>query len=150
ERESRHVDELLWPLRGLLYLLVERQLTAVERKQTGQAARAVLRTALDRPNTPAHLIVGAIDFVGATYATDVPESRDLFRRLMEPQRFAASGDREIPWLARKIKPIMEVDPDFAGDIYELVFGNEISDTSTTSLGNSQILPLLSNRKQDYD
>lgn len=149
-KAAAYANDVLWPLRTLLHLLVERPMTTPQRAQLGEGARAILGNALDRPNIPSQLTAAAIDFVGATYATDIPASRNLLLRLMEPTRFEAHGDQEIPWLARKIRPISEVDPDFAVEIYGVVFGREIDDTSKTSLGNSQILPLLSNRRQDYD
>ena len=47
------------------------------------------------------------------------------------------------------KPIAAVDPQFIAEIYDKSFAAEITDTSTTSMGASQILPLSSNRRQDY-
>ena len=147
---AAHADEVLWPLRTLLYLLIERPAAPRQRLQLGQGARAVLKSALDRSDTPSQLTASAIDFVGATYATDIAGSRELLRRLLEPARFEARGDREMPSLARKVRSISEADPDFAVEIYDVVFGRQITDTSTTSIGDSKILPLLSNRRQDYD
>jgi hypothetical protein len=147
---AAHAEDVLWPLRTLLYLLVERKATPEQRLELGQGARAILKSALDRLNTPSQLTAAAIDFVGATYATDIPKSRDLLRRLLEPARFEARADQEMPSLARKVRPISEADPDFAVEIYGVVFGRQITDTSKTSLGDSKILPMLSNRRQDYD
>jgi hypothetical protein len=56
----------------------------------------------------------------------------------------------MPWLARKIPQITASDPEFAVDVYRSVFSHGVSDTSTTSIGGSRILPLRSNRRQDYE
>ncbi len=146
---AAHIDDLLWPLRTLLFLLIERTDSDIPRRQLGRAARAVLEFALTSPKTPSHLVAAAIDFVAATYATDIAASRDLLRRLFRPEHFDAHADREMPSLTRKLRPISEVDPEFVVEIYSVIFAGQIEDTSKTMLGDSQILPLLSNRRQDY-
>jgi hypothetical protein len=69
--------------------------------------------------------------------------------LFLPSRFDAHGDDDIPWLTRKLGAILEIDPEFVFEIYEKTFANVISDSSETSLGHSRILPLRSNRRQDF-
>jgi hypothetical protein len=144
------VNDVIWALRTLIFLLIERPLSEPQRAEIGKGARAILEAALAQPNISSNLTAAAIDFVGATYATDAAASRYLLRQLMARDRFEQRGDKEIPSLTRKIGPISKVDPDFAVEIYQVVFGQVIDDDSKTSLGDSQILPLLSNRRQDYD
>ena len=67
-----------------------------------------------------------------------------------PEHFQEHAHAEVPWLARKLKPIAEVDPAFAAEIYAKSFGAKITDTGTTSMHQSKILPLSSNRRQDYE
>jgi hypothetical protein len=150
ERAISHVAKLLWPLRTLTFLLVELTKSEAERGQVGLAARALLAFGLDHANTQQQLIAASIDFVADTYSSDITASRDLLRRLFEPAHFEAHADQELPWLARKVSPISAVDPDFVVDIYTAIFGGQIDDTSKTSIGQSAILPLSSNRRQDYD
>ena len=56
----------------------------------------------------------------------------------------------MPPLARKAEHISEYDPDFVVEIYRTVFTQRVLDTSATSMGSSQILPMTSNKRQDYD
>ena len=147
---AANVADALWALRTLIFLMIERTESDAQRGQIGLAARTVLAFGLDHPKTPSQLVAIAIDFVAATYATDIAASRDLLRRLLRPDHFQAHADEELPWLARKVEPISAVDPDFVVDIYTAIFTGQIEDTSKTSIGGSQILPLTSNRRQDYD
>ena len=147
---AAHIQDTVWSLRTLLFILVAKISTEDERAQLGRAARAVLIYALASPKTSSQLASAAIEFVADTYASDIVASRALLRALFEPEHFNARGDQEIPWLAGKVKSIASVDPDFVVEIYRGVFGGQITDDSSTSLGRSQILPLTSNRRQDYD
>ena len=150
EQASQCIEDTAWPLRTLIYELHERIGSEVQQEQLGRAARKLLAYSLDSSNAAIQLTASAIGFVSATYASDIDASRQLLRRLFEPAHFQDHADQEIPWLARKIEPICDVDPDFVIEIYAGAFGAIISDRSTTSMGHSQIMALSSNRRQDYD
>ena len=60
------------------------------------------------------------------------------------------GFRTLHWLARNIRLLAAVDPVFARDLYIAAFRYRDKSTETTSMGGSQILPMSSHRKQDYD
>ena len=124
-----YVGQVLWPLRTLTFLLIERTESDAERQQVGVAARALLAFGLDHPDTQQQLVAAAIDFVAATYASNITASRNLLRRLFQHDHFEAHADQELPWLARKVDPISEVDPDFVVDIYTAIFTGQIDDTS---------------------
>ena len=148
--EANHiVADVIWPLRTLLFLLTGREQSHDCRGQLGLAARGLLRFALDHPNIASHLTTSAIGFVADTYSSDPDASRSLLQEILKPDRVRDHGDEDLPWLARKIKTVWEVDPDFAVQIYAVTFGSEITDTSTTSIGQSRILPLTSTRQQDF-
>jgi hypothetical protein len=149
-KASEYLPDTLWPLRTLLFALEEKIASDAHRDQMGGAARKLLEAALSRTDGAGNLTAPAIGFVATTYASDVTASRALLRQLFEPGRFRNHGDQEIPWLARKLAPIAKVDPDFVVEVYAAAFSGKILDDSSTSLGNSQILPLTSNRRQDYD
>jgi energy-coupling factor transporter ATP-binding protein EcfA2 len=146
---SAHVDVIAWPLRTLLFLIVGKVTDADQRAQLGQAARALLIFALTNQRA-AQLVTVGIDLVGDTYETDVVASRALLSQLLTEGRFANHAHEDIPPLARKAKHIAAHDPDFAVEIYRVAFTQRVLDTSATSMGNSQILSLASNKKQDYD
>jgi hypothetical protein len=96
------------------------------------------------------MMVTAIQAVVRTMETDRGRSSALLRRLLEPAHLAAHGHEELPWLAREIGVIAKVDPDLAVDIYEAAYGYEDPDgTTPVRVGDSQILGLTSNRRQDY-
>jgi hypothetical protein len=147
---SERVEDTAWPLRTLLYALYERVISGTQRAQLGYAARKLLRYCLDSSNTMTRLTASAIDFVAVTYASDVKASRQLLDRLFEPTHFKDRADQELPWLTRRLGPISEVDPDFITRIYAATFASSISDGSTTSIGDSQIFHITSNRPQDYE
>jgi hypothetical protein len=130
-------------------LLTERVTDRAQIANLGIASRRLLSHSLDVPSEAA-LVSAAVGFVGDTYAADPDASRALLRRLFEPDRFAAHGDEDIPWLARKIEPIAIVDPNFAVEIFRDAFAEAITDRSEKPLGQSRILPLTSNRRQDYE
>ncbi|WP_455154040.1 hypothetical protein [Cupriavidus campinensis] len=141
------VEQVAWPLRTLLFLLTQRTQTVEERAQLGMASRALLRHGL---SSGEELVSAAIGFVGDTYGSDPTASRELLASLFAPVRFDAHGDADIPWLTRKLLPILEVDPEFVLEIYEATFARRIVDTGETPIGRSRILPMRSNRRQDFD
>src|SRR5262249_34358161 len=98
----------------------------------------------------AQLVTVGIDLVGDTYETDITESRALLSRLLTGERFANHAYEDIPPLARNAKNIAAHDPDFVVEIYRTTFTQRVLDTSATPMGNSQILSLTSNKRQDYD
>ena len=145
---SQHVNQAVWSLRTLLFLMVERAQTPEQRIELGVAARALFKHAIGNPSL-ANLMSSAVGFVADTYATDATASRELLRMIFNPERFEQYAHAEVPWLARKLEPIAAVDPVFVAEIYSKSFAAEITDTSKTSMGSSQILPMSSNRRQDY-
>lgn len=146
---SAHVDLIAWPLRTLLWKIVNTVTDASQRTQLGIATRAVFKFALTDARG-VRLVGAAIDLVSDTYETDVQASRALLEQLLTGQRFAEHAHEDIPALARAAKRISEYDPNFVEEVYRTTFTQSVSDTSATSMGNSQILALTSNKKQDYD
>jgi hypothetical protein len=146
---SPHVDIIAWPLRTLLFQIAGKVSDVNQRAQLGQAARALLAYAL-RSARGAQLVTVGIDLVGDTYETDIDASRALLSQLMTSTRFANHAHEDMPPLARKAEHISEHDPDFVVEIYSTVFTQRVLDTSATSMGSSQILPMTSNKRQDYD
>jgi hypothetical protein len=72
------------------------------------------------------------------------------RALLTSERLAMHAHEDIPALTRQAKTLMAADPDFLVEIFGVVFGFSVTDQSSTSMGASQILPLTSNKRQDYD
>ena len=145
---------LIDPARVLMHALFEHaDLTdAVLLDVFGRAARAMLGFAWSHsPPLPA-TSVSAIRFVGKSFASDVTASRALLDRILRDPHFSQYADREAPWLSEQIIPIAAADPAFAVEVYRCIYGQMITDTATSALGGSRsrIMPLSSNRRQDYE
>lgn len=140
-------DEPIGSLRVLLHIMLERDtIDSSDRTELGQVARAFLAIALEKPVA---FPQAAIGFVGKTYDTDIAASRDALGALLTPERLDQHASTDAPALAHEISAISAADPDFAAAIYRQLFAYDVTDESTTSLGNSQILPLTSTRRQDF-
>ncbi len=147
---SVHVAELAWPLRTLLFLLVERIQTPEQYVLAGHAARRLLEYALAQAILPSHLTSAAIGFVADTYASDPAASRKALEKVLTPERLRDHAHEDMPWLARKVLKIGISDPAFVIEIYKTIFAHGVTDDDATSIGESRILPLRSNRRQDYE
>lgn len=142
------------PARFLLYELFERadfddaRVLAV----FGAAARALLTFAWDADPPMISTVGNAIRFVGKGFASYPAASRTLLDRILREPHFSAHADKEAPWLAEQLIPIARSDPYFAAEIYKMLFSQRITDDGTSWFGGapSRILPLSSNRRQDYD
>lgn len=117
----------------------------------GAAARALLQFAWDHDPPLDSTATAAIRFVGLSYASDSGASRRLLDRILRNPHFVANADREGPSLAEQIRPITHADPDFTVEIYAALYGQEVSDDAISYMGGrpSRILPLSSNRRQDF-
>lgn len=118
----------------------------------GRAARALLRLAWAQSPPLSATSVSAIRFVGRSFASDAAASRILLDRILREPHFSRYADREAPWLAEQILPIARADPVFAAEIYACLYGRGITDDAPSHFGGqrSRIMPLSSNRRQDYD
>lgn len=117
----------------------------------GRAARAMLEFAWSK-SPPLRTAGGAIRFVGRSFASDPTASRALLDRILRDPHFSQNADREAHWLTEQILPIARACPSFAIEIYAGIYGQMITDTAKSDLGGhrSRILPLSSNRRQDYE
>ena len=71
------------------------------------------------------------------------------RRLITPEEIVAHGAEQGPWIARKMKKTLDLDPEFIADFYKAIFAYEETSEAQTSISGSRILALHSNRGQDY-
>lgn len=135
-------------LRFLLHNLIERAGGEAFGGMLGQAARALMAHGLAQQE-PDFTVRSSIDFVIATYDTDVEASRTLLAQLFERDRLDRFGHEEVPAVCYKIAAVGDVDPEFVTNIYQIVFGYEVTEDRQTRIGQSQILSLTSNARQDY-
>jgi len=140
--------------RLLLHALFEHgDLTdAILRDAFGRAARAMLGLAWTHSPQLPTTTISAIRFVGKSFASDVAASRVLLDRILREPYFSQYADRDAQWLSEQIIPIAAGDPTFAAEVYRCIYGQTITDTATSSFGGSRsrIMPLSSNRRQDYE
>lgn len=117
----------------------------------GRASRALLAFAWAADPPMQQTSASAIRFVGKSFASDPPASRALLDRILREPHFSANADREARWLSEQIMPIARIDPDFGIEIYRMLYSSNITDDSISHLGGqvSRIMPLSSNRRQDY-
>lgn len=146
---SENIEPVAGTARFLLFNLVKLDLDQNERDRLGIAARALLRHALTL-GVPQNLAVSAIDLVAETFTTNPRESGKLLSGIFEPQRLKTRGWEEVPALCRRIENIASVDPDLAIVVYRETFGFSVTEERETRMGDSQIMPLRSSARQDYD
>lgn len=137
-------------LRFLLQKLIERIEDNAFESMIGEAARSLLKYALTQPE-PNFMVRAAIDFVIATYGSDVAASKELLAQLFTHDRLERFGYEEVPAVCYKIENVGEIDPEFVSTvIYPVVFDYQVSNDQQTRIGYSQILNLTSNARQDYE
>ena len=116
-----------------------------------RAARALLAFAWAADPPMQQTATNAIRFVGKSFAADPVASRALLDRMLRDPHFTAHADQEATWLSEQIMPIARADADFAIEIYRVLYSRDITDNSSSFMGGraSRIMPLSSNRSQDY-
>ena len=84
-----------------------------------------------------------------TFITDPKESALRIRRALEPERVREYGYEELHWLAHEVKALIRLDAELVADMYIAAFSWTETDESATPLSHSQILPMTSNKRQDF-
>lgn len=135
-------------LRFLLFQLINRVDDHKRCRNIGIGARALLDYAFSL-EYPGNLVSLAITLVGDTYESDIAQSRELLERIFTPDRLDNHADTEVPALCKNIDRIARIDPDFGVRIYRETYGFQVNDLRETDMSGSQILPLISNARQDY-
>lgn len=116
----------------------------------GNAARDLLRFAWKRTPRLDLMVISGLRAVAKTFASDPVASGALLRQAIEPDHLKQHGYKELRWIAQEIMVIAPNDPALAVDIYGAAYGYAESSGDATNMGNSAILPLRSNRRQDYE
>lgn len=149
ESKSRSV---MFGVRTLLWKFCERpqHWTNYQRECIGRAARNLLAFVWSPNNYDGNLVVNAIEAVLKTYDTDPRASRALVEQAISPEHMAAYAYIELSWIARGVKSIAASDPALVAAMYAAAFGFREKSDEKTSMGQSQLLPLSSNRRQDFE
>jgi hypothetical protein len=152
ERVSQRLtDGTAYTARALLSTLTERvdQLSPTHLVEVGAAARRLLEYAWYRTPRDRWLVIHALQFVCRTFESDRAESTVLLRRVIEAEHLRAHGSEELPWLADEIEVLVTREPDLVRDIYIAAFEYRETSNEPSPMGGI-VMPLVSNRRQDYD
>jgi len=125
-------------------------LTPEQLAAAGQTARRLLEFAWSLTPRDRGLVIQALRCVCRTFASNPPSSSALIRRSLEPFHLSHFGFEEMPRVAEEVKGLISLDPGLVEEIYHAAFGHHETSNETTSIGSSRILPLSSNRRQDYE
>lgn len=136
-------------LRMMGFMLVKRVHDANLRTSLGIAVRALLTYGFTLEDSQ-ELATPAIGFVADTITTNVDASVALLRQVLSKDRFDRFAPQELPALAQKIRQIAVASPGFAVEVYQSAFAGQITENRQTSIGNSRILNLTSNARQDFE
>ena len=130
--------------------LLDQERTDSQMVALGRVSRALFDFAWKQSPYQQWLILQSLQSVARTYATDPAASAELLRRVLTRERLKEYGSTEMPALAREARAILECDPDFVSEIYKATFDYSEESQEEVPLGSSQILPLISNKRQDYE
>lgn len=93
---------------------------------------------------------GIIPGIIKTYSSNSYESKELLRKII--LNINEDGDNLIyvASICRNINYLWDVDFEFVNEIFPKVFSVNVTNTDQTQIGNSTIMNLTSNKKQDYE
>ncbi|HEV3075398.1 MAG TPA: hypothetical protein VHB47_13335 [Thermoanaerobaculia bacterium] len=151
ERLSRTAGgRRVYSLRPLLRLVCETP-TAMSPSQmsnAGLAARRLLEFSWRQTPRDGHLVTQGIELVCRTFESDAAASAAMIRHVLDPARSEFRFE-ELPWLARQVPRLIALDAALVQEIYEVSYRHREPSTASTNLLGSNILPLISNRHQDF-
>ena len=153
ERVSRHLRaEVAYTVRSLLSTLCDHPeaFTSEQRASAGKAARRLLEFAWTKVPRDQWLVIHALQTVCRTFESEPTASAALLRRSLAQEHLTKYGFEEMPRFAREVKRLIPLDPVLVEEIYRAVFAHQEPSEETTLIGQSQILPMSSNRRQDYE
>ncbi len=116
----------------------------------GKAARRLLEFAWAHTPRDHYLVTHALQCVCRTYESDPTASVALIRRSQESPHLSQYGFEEMQWLAREVGRLIRLDTELVEEIYCVAFNYKETSNEPTPMGQSRILPLISNRRQDYE
>jgi hypothetical protein len=91
----------------------------------------------------------AIADVMKTYSYGPELSSQALRRLFTPDALRRMGFSDGPWIARSLRTLFEIDAQFVEDFYIAAFSYDEKSDASTPMSDGQIMPMTSNRRQDY-
>ncbi|MCU1336692.1 MAG: hypothetical protein JWO19_2273 [Bryobacterales bacterium] len=126
------------------------RLSERDKNCVGAVARRLLAFSLQTTPFNWLLAVNCIAAVTKTVESDPTASVSVLRQCLSADYLREHGYRIFPALSRNAVSLMTVNPQFVRDLYVAGFENADKSDAKTTMGDSQILPMFSNRKQDYE
>jgi hypothetical protein len=133
----------------LVDLTKSRDLSGRKLDALGRVSRCLLAYAWGQSPRDRNLVGHALTCVAATFDSAPIESAELLRRALTPEHRSAFGHEELYWLAQEVEFLAGRDARLVRDLYVSAFTFRQESKDQTSLGDSQIVSLLSTKAQDY-
>lgn len=115
----------------------------------GRAARAGLANACAQDATYRNARSMGVDFVARAYGSDPEASRAVLAPMLTAAWLEQKGHEDAPALAKGLRFIVPLDPDFVGSVFRAILNQPIPSDDKTDMGGSRILALSSTRAQDF-
>ncbi len=143
---------LAYSAQSLLNIICENTecLTHKQCIASGKAACQLLGFARSQSSREPWLALKALQCVCRTFKSDPELSASLIRQCLEPFRLSHFGFEEMPILAKEVGRLITIDPKLVHEIYCAAFGYIETSNEKTPIGQSRIVNLSSNRRQEYD
>jgi hypothetical protein len=141
-----------YAIRPTLYEATERidSASEAERKDLWSAAAALLRFARSQPTFDVSLAVQGVRSLCRTYAVDLAATRELLHSILDRDYFEQNGVEELYWIAREIKRVISIDPEFVRRVYDVAFSYRVLDDRQVSLGGGALLNITTSIKQHHE
>lgn len=126
-------------------------LTVQQRLDVGTAARALLSWAWKQEQQPwqKQFIRIALQGVCRSFASDPSASAALLRQCLAPSHLEMHGYHELPILAGEVTRLVTEDAALVDEIYRTTFSFTELSEEAVPVGDSQLFPFSSSKKQDY-
>lgn len=124
-------------------------LTPTQRAAAGSAARDVLTWCRTNAVTP-WLLGLAAELVCRTFRSDPAASAALLRELIEPEALQQHGHVTLFRIANALSEVLAADTRLVADVFAAAFRVRDESQVQTDIGGGPVLPLASNRRQDYE
>jgi DNA replication protein DnaC len=142
---------ILGALQALVSMLIE-QVPASNhalRLMLNRAAANILKMVIQNTDLKSWLRAKAITDLMKVYSEDPVIASAALRQLFSPGTLQETGFADGPWIARHLRLIFDVDPQFVEDFYCSVFSYDETSDTKTDMGGGQIFSMTSNKRQDY-
>ena len=142
---------LFYAVRPLLWDICKQPkiLTPEQLQLAGTAARKFFEFAWGERLQQPEIWRLELESVCLTFESEISESSKLLQKLLEADSIKDFGYKSMFCIANQIQHIIPFDTELVFDIYTTAFSYRETSEATTQIGGSRIIPLSSNRKQDF-